>query len=242
MIIFPALDLLDGRAVRLQRGRFDAVTVYDSNPVQRAQTFAAAGAEWLHLVDLEGARSGRATQLPLIAAIARNSGLKLQVGGGIRDLDTVKALFDLDVKRVVIGSLALSEPALLKTMLKKFGEERIVLAADLKWEGAVASKFLEHGWQKEGEVSAFSVISDFAADGLRYLLSTDISRDGMLAGAAHDLYQELRQQFANLNVIASGGISDVGDVVKLREMGVYGAIIGKALYEERLSLESLLQC
>lgn len=242
MIIFPAVDLLGGAAVRLERGRFDAVTVYDSNPVRRAQAFASAGAEWLHIVDLDGARSGRSTQLPIIREIALGSGLNLQVGGGIRDVDTAQALFDLGVKRVVVGSLAVKKPNLLRHMLDTFGSDRIVLAADLNWQGVDSSRFLEQGWQKEGSATAFSIIAEFASAGLRYLLSTDINRDGMLTGVSTDLYRELRQQFPDLDVIASGGVSDASDIGKLRDIGVYGAIIGKALYEERLRLENILAC
>jgi phosphoribosylformimino-5-aminoimidazole carboxamide ribotide isomerase len=242
VIVFPALDLLGGRGVRLERGAFDAVTVYESDPLAAARRFAAAGASWLHVVDLDGARLGAPAQAALIGRIARESGLKVQAGGGIRDLQAARALLGEGVGRIVLGSLAVREPELALMMLRELGPEQVVLAADLLWRGRAGAKFLAEGWQTEVDAEAFDVIASFAAAGLRYLLSTDVTRDGMLTGASLDLYRELRGRFPELSLIASGGVASLTELPALRALGVHGVVVGKALYEGRFTLESALSC
>lgn len=238
MQIFPAIDLKDGRCVRLAQGDFNAATVYRHDPATQARLFAEAGAVWLHVVDLDGAKAGAARQTGLIADIAKGTSLKVQAGGGIRDEETIDRLLNAGVARVVIGSLAVSDPARVKQWLKKFGPESVVLALDVRLTDD-GPELLAHGWQSGSRCFLWDLLGVYGADtGLRHVLCTDVSRDGMLGGSNVELYQMLRARRPDLNLLASGGVGGMTDLDALYEAGVSGVIVGKALYEGRVDLRA----
>jgi phosphoribosylformimino-5-aminoimidazole carboxamide ribotide isomerase len=241
MIIYPAIDLRQGRCVRLHQGQFDRETVYGDDPLEVARRFAAAGATWLHVVDLDGAKGGATAQSELIWKLTAG-GASIQTGGGIRDAAAVAAHFDHGVARVVIGSLALSNPGLVKSWISGHGPERIVLALDVRPVGEHDYAIATHGWQQQTADDLFPVVKDFAAAGLRHLLCTDISRDGALEGPNLALYRRLKAQFPDIGVQASGGIARLADLRDLKDLGIGAAVIGKALYEGRFTLTEALAC
>lgn len=234
MIVYPAMDLIDGRVVRLRQGRFEDSTVYSIGPAEALRQFAAAGAEWAHVVDLDGARTGAPAQHGLIAELARSAPLRLQVAGGFRERDHLAAMFTAGVGRIVIGSLAVSQPETVRGWIAEFGPERIALSLDVRLvEGnplvAVA------GWSEDSGRSLWELAGLYPD--ARHLIVTDISRDGMLGGANAELYREIARRFPELAVQASGGVSSLSDLARLPTDGV---IIGKALWEGRISLGEAL--
>ena len=237
MIIYPAIDLIDGAVVRLHKGDFDRLTAYSTNPVCVAQSYADSGAKWLHLVDLDGAKNPENRQIGLIGQIIENTGLNVQVGGGIRSFDDVETLIAAGASRVVIGSLAVRDVEKTKSIFDAFGPERICLAADVisqhdRFHIAVS------GWQEASSIGLFSFIETYLESGLRHTLCTDIDRDGTLTGCNRDLYEMVKQAFPNLRLQASGGVSVLDDLVGLPADGV---IIGKALYEGRFDIKEALE-
>jgi len=241
MIIYPAIDLRQGRCVRLHQGQFDRETVYGDDPLEVARRFAAAGAKWLHVVDLDGAKGGASAQSELIWRLTA-TGASIQTGGGIREAEAVAAHFQHGVARVVIGSLALSKPELVKDWIRQHGPERIVLALDVRPVEDHGYAIATHGWQQQTASDLFPVLEDFAAAGLSHLLCTDISRDGALEGPNLALYRRLKVQFPAIAVQASGGIARLADLQDLRDLGIAAAVIGKALYERRFTLTEALAC
>ena len=237
MIVYPAIDLIDGAVVRLQRGDFDRLTAYSASPVCVAKSYAAAGAKWLHLVDLDGAKNPENRQLRLIFKIIEGTGLNVQVGGGIRCFDDVKTLIAAGAGRVVIGSLAVRDIETTKRIFDAFGPERICLAADV-FRQKDRFYIAVSGWQKASNLGLFAFIETYLESGLRHTLCTDIDRDGTLAGCNRDLYQMVKQAFPNLHLQASGGVSELDDLVGLHADGV---IIGKALYEGRFDVKEALE-
>ena len=234
MIIYPALDLMGGRVVRLKQGRFDDSTTYPEQPREALRSFAAAGAQWAHIVDLDGARSGRPEQHELIAGLARETRLKLQIGGGFRTAEQVQAMLDTGVERVVIGSLAVKDAALVNRWIDDFGPDRLVLSLDVRMiedEPIVAVS----GWTENSALILWDVAAQFPA--ARHLLLTDIGRDGMLSGPNFDLLDEAVERLPSLCIQASGGVSSIEDLERLR---TDGAIVGKALWEGRFTLEEAL--
>jgi phosphoribosylformimino-5-aminoimidazole carboxamide ribotide isomerase len=240
MIIYPAIDLRQGKCVRLRQGRFDQSTTYADDPIAVARAYADAGAEWLHVVDLDGAKDGSAAQPALIRRIAAEAGLKLQTGGGIRSEAQISGYLEGGIERVVIGSLALTNPGLVASWLDRFGRARIALALDVKPAGAGDWHVASHGWQKDSGRSLFAVIDEYGAENLEHLLCTDVDRDGLLGGPNLDLYREVRGRHPDLAVQASGGVASLTDLAALRQVGVAGAVIGKALYENRFTLAEAL--
>lgn len=238
MLIYPAIDLKDGRCVRLAQGDFDAATRY-GDPVEQACRFAEAGAEWLHVVDLDGARAGAARQSRLIGDIVEAAGVRVQCGGGVRTAGDVAALLDLGVARVVAGSAAVKRPDEVSAWLERFGAERICAAFDVR---AAAGGFMvaAEGWTEASGVALGDAISRFSGRSLRHALVTDVSRDGMLAGPNTALYADLTARFPELSVQASGGVAALGDLDALRASGAAGAVVGRALYEKRFTLEDAL--
>jgi phosphoribosylformimino-5-aminoimidazole carboxamide ribotide isomerase len=241
MIIYPAIDLRHGRCVRLSQGRFNQVTTYAGDPLTVARDFAAAGAAWLHVVDLDGAKDGNAAQTDLVRRIAADSGLKVQTGGGIRSEDQISGHLDAGIARVVIGSLALTNPGLVATWLDRFGRDRIVLALDVKSEED-RWHVTTHGWQKDSGKTLFEVIDEYGAAYLRHLLCTDVARDGLLGGPNVALYCEIHARYPKLAVQASGGVAGIADLAALKKAGAAGAVVGKALYEGRVTLAEALAC
>lgn len=234
MIIYPAMDLMGGRVVRLRQGRFDETTTYPEQPAEALQDFAASGAGWAHIVDLDGARAGRPLQHELIAALARETTLKLQVGGGFRTAEQVKAMLDAGVERVVIGSLAVKDPALVNGWIGELGPDRLVLSLDIRMIGD-APIVAVSGWSENSASTLWEAAAQFPA--ARHLLLTDISRDGMLGGPNFALFDEAVERLPNFRIQASGGISSIADVERLK---TNGAIVGKALWEGRFTLGEAL--
>lgn len=242
MIIYPAIDLRGGRVVRLTEGRFDQEKSYSDAPLAVARGFAADGATWLHVVDLDGARDPAMRQNSLVARLARDSGLRVQTGGGIRAAAQVEVLFAAGAERVIVGSLAVTKPALVATWLERFGSERIVLALDGRADASGAYRLATAGWQETSKLTIADLIVRFLPHGLRHVLCTDIGRDGKLTGPNTALYTELRTRFPAIQLQASGGVSSLADLQQLKKTHLAGAIVGRALYENKFALSEALAC
>ena len=234
MLIFPAIDLFDGKAVRLFKGDYAQMTVYNENPVAVARDFAAAGATCLHLVDLEGAKYGTTPNLETVRKIIEETSLFTEIGGGIRNMDTVRAYLEVGVDRVILGTAAVTDEAFLREAVATFGE-KIAVGVDIK-DGKVAIK----GWTEKSELDAFDFCRHLEALGVSTVICTDISKDGAMQGTNRALYRELSQQF-KLNFVASGGVSTIEDVSHLASLGLYGAIIGKAYYTGAIKLSEAIE-
>lgn len=234
MLIFPAIDLYEGRAVRLYKGDYAKMTVYSEDPVAVARDFAAQGARQMHTVDLEGARDGGTPNLGIIERIAKETGLFVECGGGLRDMAAIDRAFAAGVGRVILGTAAVSDERLLAESVQKYGE-KIAVGADLR-DGRVAIK----GWREDSGLTAEDFLRKVEALGVRTVICTDISRDGAMRGANAELYERLQREFG-LDLIASGGVSSLEDVARLRALGLYGAIIGKAYYTGDISLREAVE-
>ncbi len=234
MILLPAIDLYEKKVVRLTRGDYAQMTVYHDNPVAQATLFQEAGAQWLHTVDLEGAKDGSTPNYSVIEAICKETSLKVEIGGGIRSLDTIQKYLDAGVERVILGTKAVTDPAFLEESLNKFGSH-IAVGVDIK-DGKIAIK----GWLETAQDSVEDFFTKLCKLGVSTVICTDVSKDGMLAGTNVDLYRQLSQQFS-LDLIASGGVSSREDLARLKELGLYGAILGKALYTGALDLKAALK-
>ena len=242
MIIYPAIDLRGGRVVRLSEGNFDAETVYGTDPLAVARDFAAAGATWLHVVDLDGAKDPAKRQTALVQTLAHDSGLKVQTGGGIRDASQVEALLAAGASRVIVGSLSVREPAMVREWFIRFGPEKLVLALDIRLDAAGVPLVALAGWQASSGQTLDVVLEGFLLSGLIHVLCTDIGRDGLLQGPNFALYAALRKKFPELRVQASGGVASLDDLRRLRAEGSAGAITGRALYEKKFTLKEALAC
>jgi phosphoribosylformimino-5-aminoimidazole carboxamide ribotide isomerase len=237
MILYPAMDLMGGRVVRLAQGRFEDATTYSSDPAEALARFADSGAEWAHVVDLDGARARQPVQHELIASLSRGAALSLQVAGGFRTRDQLARMFDAGVGRIVIGSLAVDRPDLLQSFLAEFGGERITLSLDVRLVDGVPV-VATAGWTEDSGRSLWDVAALYPE--ARHLLLTDIGRDGMLAGPNFQLLEEAAGRLPHLAIQASGGVSSLDDLRRLRTAG---AIVGKALWEGRIDLaEALRAC
>ncbi len=234
MLIFPAIDLFEGKAVRLLKGEYDRMTVYNDDPLSVARDFAAQGATCLHLVDLEGAKSGTTPNIDTIRRLAAETELFTEVGGGIRSMDTVRTYLTAGVDRVILGTAAVKDESFLKEAVAAYGE-RIAVGVDIR-DGKVAI----HGWTETSGIDAMEFMARLEEIGVRTVICTDISRDGAMAGTNHDLYRQLSEQFS-LQIIASGGVSSIEDVRELAARNLYGAIIGKAYYTGALSLREAIE-
>ena len=233
MELFPAIDLRGGAAVRLLRGDYKQMTVYSTSPVEVAKSFAAAGARYLHLVDLDGAKDGGTPNCELIAQIVSESGLLTEVGGGIRNMQAVEHYLNAGARRVIIGSAAVTDPDFLREALLRFGE-KIAVGIDLK-DGCVAI----HGWTETSRLDGYAFIKSMQEMGVKTIICTDISKDGAMQGVNAELYRELKRRFS-LDIIASGGVSGLSDLETLSSIGVRGAILGKALYTGGIKLEEAI--
>ena len=234
MYIYPAIDLYGGKAVRLFKGDYAQMTVYSDDPVSVARDFAAAGASHIHLVDLEGAKIGRPANLSTIAKIVETTGLFAEVGGGIRDMETVDSYLSIGVSRVILGTAAVKDPDFLKEALAKYGE-KIAVGVDLK-DGFVAIK----GWTESSDLKAEDFFIQMQNLGIKTIICTDISRDGAMKGTNRELYRDLSAKF-DIDLIASGGVSSMEDVKALAEMKLHGAIIGKAYYIGAVDLKEAVE-
>ena len=234
MLIFPAIDLFEGKAVRLLKGDYARMTVYNEDPLSVARDFAAQGATCLHLVDLEGAKSGTTPNIDTIRRLAAESNLFTEVGGGIRTMNTVRAYLDAGVDRVILGTAAVKDEAFLREAVSAYGE-KIAVGVDIR-DGKVAI----HGWTETSEIDSMDFMAKLEQIGVRTVICTDISRDGAMAGTNHDLYRQLSEKYA-LQIIASGGVSSLEDVRRLAKRNLYGAIIGKAYYTGAISLKEAIE-
>ncbi len=234
MNIFPAIDLIDGKAVRLLKGDYSQKTVYSDSPADVAKAFKAAGAEYLHLVDLDGAKTGRTDNFDTVRKIAMESGLFVEIGGGIRNMETVDKYFEAGVGRVILGTAAVTDPDFLQEALNKYGE-RIAVGVDIR-DGYVAIK----GWLEKSEYTLYDFCERMQKLGVKYLICTDISKDGAMKGTNLELYRELSRRY-DMNITASGGVSSMEDIISLRDMELYGAIIGKAYYTGAIDLSEAIR-
>jgi phosphoribosylformimino-5-aminoimidazole carboxamide ribotide isomerase len=235
MLIYPAIDLREGVCVRLLHGRFDAQTTYDRDPFARLAAFEAEGAQWAHIVDLDGAKAGHPVQHELIGRLSASSRLKVQAGGGIRTERDVERLLNLGVSRVVVGSAAVSRPFEVRNWIRDFGADRVCLAIDVRPVGS-AFEVAVHGWQRGSNQDLWKTLAAYPDTAARHILVTDVSRDGALTGPNLDLIRALVRRRPDLQVQASGGVAKLSDIPELVKSGAAGAIVGRALYEGRFGL------
>ncbi len=234
MNIFPAIDLYGGKAVRLFKGDYNQMTVYNDNPLEVAKTFEKLGATHLHLVDLEGARNGKPGNLDTIKKITEETSLFTEVGGGIRNMDVARAYIESGVDRIILGTAAVNDQAFLKEAVSTFGD-KVAVGVDIK-DGFVAIK----GWTEKSDVSAEDFMKKMEDLGVKTVISTDISRDGAMKGSNNELYRKLSQNYS-LDIVASGGVSTIDDIKALSDMNLYGAIIGKAYYIGAIDLKEAIE-
>jgi phosphoribosylformimino-5-aminoimidazole carboxamide ribotide isomerase len=238
--VYPAIDVRDGRVVRLAQGDYARETRYDGTPLEVASRYAAQGAEWLHLVDLDAARAGGYTLAPLLGDIARDTSLKVQTGGGVRERDDVARILGAGAQRVVVGSLAVRAPETVIGWLAEFGSERITVALDTRRDDDGTWRLPVHGWTETGPDTLHALLARYANSGARHVLCTDIDRDGMLAGPSLALYRQLSERWPGLALQASGGVRDAADVVAAGAASCTAVILGRALLEGRLALADVL--
>ncbi len=235
MLIYPAIDLRAGVCVRLMHGRFDQVTQYDENPAARLAAFVAEGADWVHVVDLDGAEAGRAVQHELIGALASGTTAKIQSGGGVRSVEDVERLLEAGVTRVVLGSLAVTKPDDVAGWLKRFGPERLTLAFDVRVDDKGVPTPSLKGWTEAAGCDLWAALDRYPAGTLSHVLITDVGRDGALTGPNLELLAQVRLGRPDLKVQASGGVSSLEDLVGAKAIGCDGAIVGRAIYEGRFT-------
>ena len=234
MLIYPAIDLYGGKAVRLYKGDYAQMTIYNDNPVAVAQDFAAKGAKCIHLVDLEGAKSGTTPNFETVAAIKAETGLLCEIGGGIRSMETIEKYLCAGIDRVILGTAAVTEPGFVEEAVAKFGD-KIAVGIDIK-DGYVAIK----GWTVKSEENAMEFTEKMEKIGVKTMICTDISKDGAMQGTNHELYRELSEKFS-MNIIASGGVSSLADVERLAKLNIHGAIVGKAYYTGAIDLAQAIE-
>lgn len=242
-MIYPAIDLMDGGCVRLYKGDFNQRTNYDDqSPQDVVKAYADAGAKWVHIVDLDGAKNGKAAQTELIMELAQIADIKVQTGGGIRDQEQIQKLLAGGVARVVVGSLAVSNPQMVKYWISEVGQDKICIALDVEFDEAGVPFPTLRGWTEKSERNLWEVMEDYMGTGLRTMLVTDISKDGVLGGANEALYKQIRTEYPSIDLITSGGVGSLDHVRSLKGLDPYGIIIGKALYENKFTLEQAIKC
>ncbi len=235
MIIYPAIDLKDKSCVRLEQGVYEKMTVYEKDPVKVAKRWEAMGAQALHLVDLDGARDGERINEDVVKKIVENINIPVELGGGIRDQEGIEKILELGVSEVIVGTAAVKNPAWIKAMIEKYGK-KIIVSIDAS-KGFLATD----GWEEVSNTKAIDYIRELESYGLNRIVYTDIAKDGMLSGPNFEIYEELSKE-SSIEIIASGGVTTLEDVKRLKEMDLYGAIVGKALYDGKLDLEEVLKC
>ncbi|WP_412057237.1 1-(5-phosphoribosyl)-5-[(5-phosphoribosylamino)methylideneamino]imidazole-4-carboxamide isomerase [Bartonella sp. DGB2] len=241
-MIIPALDLFDGTIIRLKQGDYHKQQLYKDTPLEKIKAYAAAGAPFIHLVDLSGAKSPQNRQINLLRNLLEHSPVPLQIGGGIRHKHEIKNLLQAGAARVVVGSLAISAMEEVKRWWNEFGHERLVLAVDIRQTAKGENKIAIHGWQDATQIHLETVIEAYLAHGLHHVLCTDIKRDGMLNGPNLALYQKLHRCYPSLKIQASGGVATLSDISQLRRSGVDSAIIGRSLLDGHYTYEEAIQC
>lgn len=233
MRIIPAIDIIDGKCVRLSKGDYGTKKIYNENPVEVAKEFESFGVRFLHLVDLDGAKSKHIVNQKVLENIARETSLEIDFGGGLKTLQDIEIAFNSGAKQITIGSIAVQNPEFCFDLIEKYGSEKIILGADCD-----NRKIKTSGWLEESDQNVIEFILQYQKKGVKNVICTDISKDGMLEGPSTDLYQDILSQ-TSIQLVASGGISCIEDVYKMKEIGCSGTIIGKAIYEGRISLEQL---
>lgn len=234
MQIIPAIDIIGGKCVRLTKGNYSEVTQYADDPLAVARSFEEAGIKRLHLVDLDGARARHVVNIDVLRKICTHTDLHVDFGGGVKTRDDLDRVFDAGARQVTAGSIAASDPGQVKDWLQEYGSDRIILGADV-----LDRKIMVSGWQESAGLELFDFLDDYTRAGAEYVICTDISKDGVLAGPAFEVYKEIVEKFPNIKLIASGGVSGVPDLEKLAKEKLFGAIVGKAFYEGRVSLQEL---
>lgn len=232
--LIPAIDIIGGECVRLSMGDYGQVTKYSSSPAMVAGDFEKMGFDRIHIVDLDGAKSAEPSNLQALRDIAAATGLVIQFGGGIKSMESAQRAFDSGAHSVIVGSVAVKDPGLVCRLLERYGNKRIILGIDIK-EGKIAI----NGWKEQINSNIYEFIKSYTSIGITKIICTDISKDGMLSGPAFDLYMELRTTFPSLEIIASGGVSGMEDIIALEEAGLDGVVVGKAFYEKRIDLKKL---
>ena len=237
MILIPAIDLKDGQAVRLYKGDYQQKTIYSSSPEDIALNFEKMGADYLHVVDLDGAKEGITSNLETIKKIRKTVSIPIELGGGIRNIETVNLyLNEIGINRVILGTAAIENPNFLALAIEKYGSDRIVVGVDVK-DGYVSTS----GWLKTSQVYYLDFLKELEKMGVKYIVCTDISKDGTLSGPSFDLYESIYQN-SSLQFVVSGGVKDASDIYKVNEKGYYGCIVGKAYYEGKIDLEGVIRC
>lgn len=235
MRIIPAIDIIDGKCVRLSKGDYNTKKIYNENPLEVAKQFEQSGIEYLHLVDLDGAKARQIINYKILETIASRTNLKIDFGGGLKSNEDAKIAFDSGANQITGGSIAVKNPVVFQKWIEVYGSDKIILGAD-----ANNRKIATNGWLEESDKDIISFIQDYQKKGIEYVISTDIAKDGMLEGPSFDLYKDIIQNSSSsLKLIASGGISTFSELPKLVELGCEGVIIGKAIYENRISLQQL---
>ncbi|TKT89759.1 1-(5-phosphoribosyl)-5-[(5-phosphoribosylamino)methylideneamino]imidazole-4-carboxamide isomerase [Dyadobacter frigoris] len=232
--IIPAIDMIEGKCVRLTQGDYGKKVIYNENPLEVALEFQDSGLTRLHLVDLDGAKAKKVINWKVLEKIASQTSLHIDFGGGVQSEEDIRIVFESGAKQITGGSVAVKQPDLFKSWLDSYGGEKIILGADAKNEKVAVS-----GWEEGTELWVYDFVEEYVDKGIKYTISTDVAKDGLLQGPSFDLYKNLQDKCPDLNIIASGGISGLADVEKLEEMKIYGVIIGKAIYENRISLIDL---
>ena len=232
--IIPAIDIIDGKCVRLTQGDYSQKKTYNENPLEVAKMFEDAGIKRLHLVDLDGAQNKKITNVKVLETIASKANLHIDFGGGVQSDDDIRLAFESGAKQITGGSIAVKKPELFEEWLKKFGSEAIILGADARNEKIAVS-----GWEEDSGVWVYDFIGEWIAKGVKYTISTDVAKDGLLQGPSVDLYKKMQAQYPDLQVIASGGVSSMQDLEDLAELNIFGVIVGKAIYEGRVTLKEI---
>jgi len=232
--IIPAIDLIDGKCVRLTQGDYAQKKIYNENPLEVAKSFEDAGIQRLHLVDLDGAKQKRIVNHKVLELLASKTNLHIDFGGGVQSDEMIEIAFNSGAKQVTGGSVAVKNPDLFEGWLQSYGGEKIILGADARDEKIAIS-----GWEEATTTSVYDFVGNYIEKGAKYAISTDVAKDGLLEGPSFQLYKNLQDQFPNLQIIASGGVSVMDDILKLDEMNIFGVIVGKAIYEGRITLKQI---
>lgn len=232
--IIPAIDLIEGKCVRLTQGDYGQKTIYNENPLEVAKEFEDAGLTRLHLVDLDGAKAKKVVNWKVLERIATQTQLHIDFGGGVQSDDDLRIVFDSGAKQVTGGSIAVKNPDLFETWLNQHGGDKMILGADARNERVAVS-----GWEEGTGLWVYDFVQQWVEKGAKYTISTDVAKDGLLQGPSFDLYKNLQEHCPELNIIASGGVSNIGDIERLAEMNLFGVIVGKAIYEGRVTLSEL---
>jgi phosphoribosylformimino-5-aminoimidazole carboxamide ribotide isomerase len=232
--IIPAIDIIDGKCVRLTQGDYSQKKIYNESPLEVAKMFEDAGIKKLHLVDLDGAKQKKLVNHKILESIASKTALKIDFGGGIQSDEAINKAFEFGASQVTGGSIAIKNPELFLSWLEQYGPEKIILGADAKNEKIAVS-----GWEESTEVWIYDFLEKYIAAGIQYTISTDVAKDGLLQGPSIDLYKNMQDRFPELKIIASGGVSGMKDIEELSELNIYGVIVGKAIYEGRISMKDI---